>query len=38
MGINLVIAVINGEWFEMLRRLPDLSEVNCRAPPAASYR
>ena len=27
MGINLVIAVTDGDWFEMLRRQPDLSEV-----------
>jgi len=38
MGINLVIAVTDGDWFEMLRRQPDLSEVNFWAPSAASFR
>ena len=27
MSINLVVAVTDGDWFEMLRRQPDLSEV-----------
>src|SRR5258708_31173035 len=38
MGINLVIAVTDGDWFEMLRRQPNLSEVNFWAPSAASFR
>ena len=37
-GINLVIAVTDGDWFELLRQKPDLSEVNFWAPSAASFR
>ena len=28
MGINLVIAVTDGDWFDMLRQQPNLDEVN----------
>lgn len=38
MGINLVIAVTDGDWFEMLRRHPNLSEVNFWAPSSANFR
>ena len=38
MAINLVIAVTDGDWFEMLRRQPNLSEVNFWAPSAANFR
>jgi putative restriction endonuclease len=38
MGINLVIAVTDGDWFDMLRRQPNLSEVNFWAPSAATFR
>jgi putative restriction endonuclease len=38
MPINLVIAVTDGDWFEMLRRQPDLTEVNFWAPSAANFR
>jgi putative restriction endonuclease len=38
MAINLVVAVTDDDWFEMLRRHPDLSEVNFWAPSAASFR
>ena len=38
MGINLVIAVTDGDWFEKLRRHPDLGEVNFWAPSAANFR
>lgn len=38
MGINLVVAVTDGDWFEMLRREPDLAEVNFWAPSAANFR
>jgi putative restriction endonuclease len=38
MGINLIIAVTDDDWFEMLRRQPDLSEVNFWAPSAANFR
>ena len=38
MGINLVVAVTDDDWFEMLRRHPNLSEVNFWAPSAANFR
>jgi hypothetical protein len=38
MGINLVIAVTDGDWHEMLRRQPDLGEVNFWAPSATKFR
>lgn len=38
MGINLIVAVTDGEWFEMLRQQPDLNEVNFWAPSAANFR
>jgi putative restriction endonuclease len=38
MGIDLVIAVTDGDWFEMLRQQPNLSEVNFWAPSAANFR
>jgi hypothetical protein len=38
MGINLVIAVTDGDWFEMLRQQSNLSEVNFWAPSAANFR
>ena len=38
MGINLVIAVTDDDWFEMLRRHPNLNEVNFWAPSAANFR
>src|SRR5687768_6503281 len=38
MGINLVVAVTDNDWFEMLRRHPNLSEVNFWAPSAANFR
>lgn len=38
MAINLVVAVTDGDWFETLRRQPDLGEVNFWAPSAASFR
>jgi putative restriction endonuclease len=38
MGINLVIAVTDGDWFEMLRQQPNLSEVNFWAPSAGNFR
>jgi putative restriction endonuclease len=38
MPINLVIAVTDDDWFEMLRRHPDLNEVNFWAPSAANFR
>ena len=38
MGINLIIAVTDDVWFEMLRRQSDLSEVNFWAPSATNFR
>jgi putative restriction endonuclease len=38
MGINLVVAVTDNDWFEMLRRRPNLNEVNFWAPSAANFR
>jgi putative restriction endonuclease len=38
MSINLVIAVTDGNWYEMLRRHPSLDEVNFWAPSAANFR
>lgn len=38
MGISLVIAVTDGDWFDMLRRKPDLDEVNFWAPSAKNFR
>lgn len=38
MGVNLVIAVTDGDWFDMLRRQPSLTEVNFWAPSAVNFR
>ncbi len=38
MGINLVVAVTDGDWFELLRRQSNLAEVNFWAPSAANFR
>ena len=38
MAINLVIAVTDGDWFEMLRRQTNLGEVNFWAPHATNFR
>jgi putative restriction endonuclease len=38
MGLNLVIAVTDGDWFDMLRQQPNLGEVNFWAPSAARFR
>jgi putative restriction endonuclease len=38
MGLNLVVAVTDGDWFDMLRRWPNLAEVNFWAPSAANFR
>jgi putative restriction endonuclease len=37
-SINLVVAVTDDDWFDMLRRQRDLSEVNFWAPSAANFR
>jgi putative restriction endonuclease len=38
MSINLVVAVTDGDWFELLRQQSNLNEVNFWAPSAASFR
>lgn len=38
MAVNLVVAVTDGDWFDMLRRQPALTEVNFWAPSSASFR
>jgi len=38
MSLNLVIAVTDGDWHDLLRQRPNLSEVNFWAPSAASFR
>lgn len=38
MSVSLVVAVTDGDWFESLRRQPDLAEVNFWAPSAANFR
>jgi putative restriction endonuclease len=38
MAINLVVAVTDGDWFELLRQQPNLGEVNFWAPSAANFR
>lgn len=38
MAINLVIAVTDSDWFDMLRQQPILAEVNFWAPSAANFR
>jgi putative restriction endonuclease len=38
MAINLVIAVTDGDWFDLLRKQPNLAEVNFWAPSAANFR
>jgi putative restriction endonuclease len=38
MGINLLVAVTDGDWFESLRLQPGLGEVNFWAPSAGNFR
>lgn len=38
MGVNLVVAVTDSDWFEALRYRTDLTEVNFWAPSAANFR
>ena len=38
MSINLVVAVTDSDWFEMLRRQRDLSEVNFWAPSHKNFK
>lgn len=38
MGVKLVVAVTDGDWFETLRLRSELSEVNFWAPSGAAFR
>lgn len=38
MGIKLVVAVTDSDWFDYLRRQPQLDEVNFWAPSAANFK
>ena len=38
MGIKLVVAVTDGDWFNQLRRQPQLAEVNFWSPSPKSFR
>ena len=38
MPINLIVAVTDSDWFEMLRAQPNLAEVNFWAPSGANFR
>src|SRR4051794_10341040 len=38
MSINLVVAVTDRDWFEHLRRRPDIVEVNFWAPSGAAFK
>jgi len=38
MGVNLIVAVTDRDWFETLRRAAELPEVNFWAPSAGSFR
>jgi putative restriction endonuclease len=38
MAVNLIVAVTDWDWFEMLRQQPNLGEVNFWAPSAVNFR
>lgn len=38
MAVNLVVAVTDGDWFDLLRQEPHLDEVNFWAPSSANFR
>jgi putative restriction endonuclease len=38
MAIKIIVAVTDGDWFDHLRHLPDLEEVNFWAPSGAPFR
>lgn len=38
MGVRLVVAVTDGDWFDHLRQKADLAEVNFWAPSAGSFK
>lgn len=37
-GVNLIVAVTDDDWFSLLRRMPDLKEVNFWAPSDSSFK
>jgi putative restriction endonuclease len=38
MAVRLIVAVTDGDWFDQLRRKPDLTEVNFWSPSDSSFR
>jgi putative restriction endonuclease len=38
MGVKLVVAVTDGDWFEALRQRADLAEINFWSPSASTFR
>jgi putative restriction endonuclease len=38
MAVRLVVAVTDGDWYDYLRRMPNLAEVNFWAPSPASFQ
>lgn len=38
MAVNLVVAITDSDWFEFLRRKPELDEVNFWAPSGISFK
>ena len=38
MSVRLIIAVTDGDWFDLLRRKPGLSEVNFWSPSDSAFR
>jgi putative restriction endonuclease len=38
MAVRLIVAVTDGDWFEHLRRKPDLAEVNFWAPSGSNFK
>lgn len=38
MGVKLVVAVTDGEWFDTLRAMPDLAEANFWSPSATDFK
>jgi putative restriction endonuclease len=38
MPVRLVVAITDSDWFEDLRAIPDLDEVNFWAPGTASFK
>ncbi len=38
MSVRLIVAVTDGDWFNQLRQMPDLSEVNFWSPTDSTFR